>query len=81
MYRSIRFNLFSYFRKEVTVGSIDRRQNFECDSDNTTCLNSTRYAIEETIVHELYTEGNVRNDLGLIRLKQEIQYNGEPTTI
>ena len=25
---------------------------------------------------ELYTEGNVRNDIGIIRLKRDVQFNG-----
>ncbi|XP_035709361.1 transmembrane protease serine 9 isoform X2 [Folsomia candida] len=61
--------------RAITVGNIDRRQLFECDNDNTTCTNSTQFGIEETIVHELYAEGNVRNDIGMIRLKQDVIFN------
>jgi secreted trypsin-like serine protease len=44
--------------------------------DNTTCANSTQYGITEAIVHELYAEGNVRNDIGILRLNKDVIFNG-----
>lgn len=42
--------------------------------DNSTCTNSTQFAIEEMVVHDLYSEGNVRHDIALIRLAKDVPY-------
>jgi hypothetical protein len=60
----------------VTIGTTDRRQSVECDTENVTCASAFRYTIDQTIVHENYSEGNVRHDLGLIRLNRDINFTG-----
>jgi len=62
-------------RKTVTIGNIDRQQPFECDVEYSTCTET--YMIEEIFVHENYTEGNARHDIGIIKLSHDINYTGE----
>lgn len=61
----------------MTVGNSDRRDSIDCDQSRKVCTLSMASDIEKIIIHEHYTEGNLRNDIGLIRLKEPITFSGQ----
>lgn len=85
------FNFLNHFvRLSVAFGATNQRKLRLCSGDGIDDLETLRskncsvgnsISIKSTVIHENYTEGNLKYDIGLIKLSDKIQFNCEKNNI
>ena len=64
-------------RTHISFGTVDVRKQRQCvDGKETACTSRKRYEVEDILIHEDYITGSLMNDIALIRLTEDVKFDG-----
>ena len=65
------------FRTHISFGTVDVRKQRQCvDGKESACTSRKRYEVEDILIHEDYITGSLMNDIALIRLTEDVKFDG-----
>jgi len=69
------FNTIQFYRVEVRLGEHDTGTELDCDPDLEQCSTAEDYRIKKLIPHEDYSSNTKQNDISLIFLDRDINFD------